>query len=154
MQNIKIEKRIMEEVEGLLKLAAFLPAGKANSLINKCGKLGQYAKKAQAMIDAPVGSLFPQPKNEPFDARDNEDIGNTYNQRKKMWAALLKGETISVVDADEFGKTRAFASRISEIRTEIRVKNMPYHLCDAWVYPGGGRSKYKRYWIIRKEEGE
>ena len=42
---------------------------------------------------------------------------------------------------------------MSEIRSEIRDKKMPYVLCDKWVYPGGGRSKYKKYWIINKPEG-
>lgn len=152
MQKIKIEKRIQEEVAGLMKLAAFLPAGKANALRNKCCKIGSYAKKAQAIIDAPVGCLFPKPKNEPFDARDNEDIANTFAQRKQMWKELLSGKVLSVVtDADRIG-TRNFASRMSEIRKEIRTENKPYILCDEWVLPGGGRSKYKRYWLMEKPE--
>jgi len=154
MQQIKIEKRIAEELDGLRKLAAFLPSGKANSLLNKCARIGKYASKAQAMVDAPVGSLFPKPHQEKFDARDNEDIANTYAQRKKMWEALLAGKRISIQDADAFGHTRAFASRMSEIRSEIRDKKMPYTLCDEWVYPGGGRSKYKRYWLMDKEVGD
>lgn len=67
MQQIKIEKRITEELEGLRKLAAFLPQGKANALLNKCAKIGSYAKKAQAMVDAPTGafSLLP-PRSRPM----------------------------------------------------------------------------------------
>lgn len=149
MQQIKIEKRIAEELEGLRKLAAFLPSGKANSLLNKCARIGKYASKAQAMVDAPVGSLFPKPHQEKFDARDNEDIASTYSQRKKMWSLLLAGKVISIEQADEIN-TRAFASRMSEIRSEIRDKNMPYILCDKWEYPGGGKAKYKKYWIIDK----
>ena len=152
MQQLKIEKRIMEEVNSILKLADLLPPGKANALRNKCGKLSQYAKKAQAMVDAPVGELFPKPVNAKFDARDNEDIANTFAQRKQMWEELLAGRVLSVVDdADRIG-TRNFASRMSEIRSEIRDKNLPYHLCDQWVLPGGGKSKYKRYWIIPKDD--
>ena len=153
MHPIKIEKRIMEEIAGLRKLAAFLPKGKANAMLNKCDKIGSYARKAQAMVDAPVGCLFPRPTRAEYDARDNEDIANTCAQRKKMWSALLKGLVISVEHADAIG-TRAFASRISEIRSEIRDKNMPYYLCDEWVYPGGGRSKFKRYWLMDKEPGK
>ena len=150
MQQIKIEKRITEELEGLRKLAQFLPSGKANALLNKCARIGKYAAKAQAMVDAPVGSLFPAPHRENYDARDNEDIGNTYKQRKRMWSMLLAGKTISIEQADQIG-TRAFASRMSEIRSEIRDKKMPYILCDKWEYPGGGRSKYKKYWITEKQ---
>ncbi len=152
MQQIKIEKRIAEELDGLRKLAAFLPSGKANSLLNKCARISKYASKAQAMVDAPVGSLFPKPHQEKFDARDNEDIASTYSQRKKMWAMLLAGKVISIEQADEIN-TRAFASRMSEIRSQIRDKNMPYVLCDKWEYPGGGKAKYKKYWIIDKPEG-
>ena len=152
MQQIKIEKRIKEELEGLRKLAAFLPSGKANSLLNKCARISKYASKAQAMVDAPVGSLFPKPHQEKFDARDNEDIAITYSQRKKMWSLLLSGKVISIENADQI-KTRAFASRMSEIRAEIRAKKMPYVLCDKWEYPGGGKAKYKKYWIIDKPEG-
>ena len=152
MQQLKIEKRITEEVESLQKLAAFLPPGKANTLRNKLSRISKYARKAQAMVDAPVGCLFQKPKNEPFDARDNDDIANTYAQRKQMWKELLEGKVLSVVkDADRIG-TRNFASRMSEIRAEIRDKQMPYVLCDEWVLPGGGRSKYKKYWIIDKPE--
>lgn len=151
MQTIKIEKRITEELTSLLKLTEYLPAGKANALRNKCAKISQYAKKAQAIMDAPVGDLFPKPVHAKFDARDNEDIGNTYAQRKQMWQELLDGRVLSVVDdADRIG-TRNFASRMSEIRSEIRDKNLPYHLCDQWVLPGGGRSKYKRYWLMDKD---
>ena len=149
MQQIKIEKRIAEELDGLRKLAAFLPSGKANALLNKCARIGKYASKAQAMVDAPVGSLFPKPHQEKFDARDNEDIASTYSQRKKMWSLLLAGKVISIENADQI-KTCAFASRMSEIRSEIRDKNMPYILCDKWEYPGGGKAKYKKYWIIDK----
>ena len=149
MQQIKIEKRIAEELEGLRKPAAFLPSGKANSLLNKCARIGKYASKAQAMVDAPVGILFPKPHQEKFDARDNEDIASTYSQRKKMWSLLLAGKVISIENADQI-KTCAFASRMSEIRSEIRDKNMPYILCDKWEYPGGGKAKYKKYWIIDK----
>ena len=152
MQQIKIVKRIAEELDGLRKLAAFLPSGKANALLNKCARIGKYARKAQAMVDAPVGTLFPKPTRADYDARDNEDIASTYSQRKKMWSLLLAGKVISIENADQI-KTRAFASRMSEIRSEIRDKKMPYVLCNKWVYPGGGRSKYKKYWIIDKPEG-
>lgn len=151
MQQMKIDKRIAEEVAGLRKLASFLPAGKANALLNKCNKIESYGRKAQAIMDAPVGSLFPKPTRANYDARDNEDIAKTYAQRKKMWNALLSGRIISIENADEFGRTKAFASRISEIRTEIRVQCKPYILCDKWEYPGDGRAKYKKYWLLDKE---
>ena len=74
MQQIKIEKRITEELDGIRKLAALLPPGKANALINKCNKISGYARKAQGMVDAPVGVLFPQPVHAGYDARTQEDM--------------------------------------------------------------------------------
>lgn len=38
--QLKIEKRIQEELEGIRKLAGLLPSGKANALLNKCSKIG------------------------------------------------------------------------------------------------------------------
>ena len=151
MQPIKIEKRIMTEVESLRKYSALLPPGASRAMQNKLARIGKYAKKAQAMVEAPPASgLAGRPVHARYDMRDNEDIANTYAQRKRMWAELLAGKVISVeTDADRIG-TCAFASRISEIRKEIRVENKPYILCDQWVIPGGGRSKYKKYWLIDK----
>lgn len=149
MQAIKIEKRIMEEVEGLRKLAAYLPAGKANALNNKCGKIIKYAKKAQAMVDAPEGNLFPQPVNARYDARDEVDMANTAKKRGALFAALLEGRIMSLENANEIGTT-AFATLMSQVRKDIEQRNLPYHLCDEWVYPGEGRSKYKKYWLISK----
>lgn len=151
MQKLKLDKRIAEEIDGILKMASLLPSGKANALRNKCAKIRNYAQKGQALIEAPVGNLFPVPTTAGYDARDNEDIANTADQRKKMWTALIAGRVISIENADEMGHTRAFASRISEIRTKTKEADCPWVLCDAWVYPGGGRSKYKKYWLIPKE---
>lgn len=147
MQKMKIEKRILAEVEGLRKLAAFLPAGKANALNNKCGKILGYAKKAQALVDAPR----PPYHNESFDARDNVDIANTAKKRGALLAALMQGRVMSLENAQEIGTT-AFATIMSQVRAEIEQKNLPFHLCDKWVYPGEGRCKYKKYWLENKTE--
>lgn len=155
MRNMKIEKRISEQVSGLRKLAEFLPAGKARALFNKCAKIESYARKAQTLVDANPGTIFPffsKAKRENFNARDGQDLANTAAQRAKMWKAMMAGRKISIEDAEEMGHTRAFASRISEIRSEIRDERKPYILCDEWVYPGDGRSKYKRYWLIKMED--
>ena len=149
MQKMKIEKRIMAEVESLRKLAAYLPAGKANALNNKCGKILGYARKAQALVDSPR----PPYRNEPFDARDEVDISATAKKRGALLAALLAGRTLSLENAQEIGTT-AFATLMSQVRAEIERRNLPYHLNDMWVYPGDGRCKYKKYWLSDKEPSE
>lgn len=63
-RNIKVEKRILHELDGIRKLAASLPTkSKQLALINRCQKVAVYAKKAQAIIDAPTGTLFREPAN-------------------------------------------------------------------------------------------
>ena len=151
MQQVKIEKRITEELESIRKMAALLPPGKGKSLLNKCDKILLTARKAQAMAEAPVGELFVRPTNAKYDARDNDDFANLASQRKKIWQELLAGRKVSIELLDEWNEHMEFHSRIAEIRKDIEVKNLPYHLCDEWVYPGEGRSKYKKYWLIAKE---
>ena len=59
---MKVEKRILHELDGIRKLAASLPTkSKQLALINRCQKVALYAKKAQAIIDAPTGTLFREP---------------------------------------------------------------------------------------------
>ena len=80
--QMKLEKRISEELDGIKKLAAFLPNGKANALLNKCNKIGSYAKKGQAMIDAPQGALFPQATHANYDGRTQEDLAALENAKR------------------------------------------------------------------------
>lgn len=152
MQQIKIEKRISEEIDGIRKLAELLPPGKARTLMNRCDKILHTARKAQAIAEAPTGELFARPVNARYDARDSDDFANLASQRKKIWDALLSGRKVSIELLDEWNQHMEFHSRIAEIRKDIEVKNLPYHLCDEWVYPGEGRSKYKKYWLIPKED--
>lgn len=149
MNTLKIEKRISEELAGLRKLAAFLPDGKRNALLNKCAKIGQYASKAQALMDNPVGNLFPEPVHAPFDAQDNVDLARRAEKRGRLLNALLAGRTMSIENADEIGTT-AFATLMSQVRAEIERKGLPYILCDTWVKPGGDRARYKKYWLMDK----
>ena len=150
MQQLKIEKRITEELDGLRKLAAYLPDGKRNALLNKCAKISGYARKAQALMDHPVGNLFPEPVHAPFDAQDNTDLARRAQKRGRLLNALLAGRTMSLEDADEIGTT-AFATLMSQVRAEIDRRGLPYVLCDKWVYPEDG-AKYKKYWLQDKTE--
>lgn len=148
---MKIEKRIAEELEGIKKMAALLPPGKANALLNKCSKIGGYAKKAQAMVDAPMGVLFPQPTHAAYDARTQEDMAAQYNVKKAVFEALKGGRKISLENSREF-KTSEMHTTICLIRQDIRNKDLPWEMCDEWYRAEDSRRPFKRYWLIPKEQ--
>lgn len=150
MQAINLEKRFEERLAVIRRQAEFLPAGKRNLVLNNCSKLATYARKAGKQL---ATAHYRGPVHQPWDARDNQDFANLDNQKKRIWAALLAGRTLSLEDAQEFG-TSQMHTHFSNIRHEIEDKHLPYTLCDEWFYPGGGRSKFKKYHlehILEKE---
>ena len=147
-QQIKIEKRIAEELDGLRKMAAFLPPGKALALRNKCDRISRYASKAQALVDSPVGSLFPA-HTANYDARTNDDMAKQAEARKAVFLALCGGRKISLLDAAEF-HTSQMHTTITKIRRDIERKHPDLELCDEWVRLEGTRP-FKSYWIVEKE---
>lgn len=146
MQQIKIEKRITEELNGLRKLAAFLTSGKANALLNKCNRISKYASKAQAMVDAPVGNLFT--RHASYDARTVEDIAAQAKAKKAVFAAMMGGRKIDLRNAAEFRLSQMHTC-IAQIRRDIKHQHPDLDLCDEWVRPAGSRP-FKRYWIVKK----
>ena len=141
MQQIKIEKRITEELDGIRKLAALLPPGKANALINKCNKISGYARKAQGMADAPVGVLFPRPVHADYDARTQEDMAAQAKCKEAVFQAMKAGRKISIDNSREF-KVGEMHNVVCCIRKDIDRKDLPW-ICatsgSAW--PGAGRSR-------------
>lgn len=148
MNHLKLEKRITAELDGIKKLAAFLPKGKANALLNKCAKIGAYARKGQALIEAPQGSLFPREVHAP-EVSTNEDIAARYVARRAIFEAM-KSRKVSLEDAERF-RVSQMHTQIHCIRREIQDKRLPWVLCDEAVQRPGRRG-YKRYWLIPKED--
>lgn len=151
MQKMKIEKRILEEIEGIRKMAALLPSGKANALQNKCNKVASYARKAQAMMDAPQGSLWPQPTNARWDDRRQEDMAAIENAKRAVFQAMTSGRKVSLKDSQEF-RTSQMHTTMTKIRRDIENRALPWVLCDQWEQ--GDKRRYKKYWLIPKEETE
>ena len=147
MQNIKIEKRITEEVDAIRKMANLLPPGKGRALLNKCDRLEQLGRKAQAMADSPVGELFPRPVHADYDARTQDDIANQMRYKKAIYEAMLNGRKVSLKDAAEF-RVSQMHTAISQIRDDINRLHPDQVLCDEWVRPDDGRP-FKRYWITK-----
>jgi len=143
MNTINIEKRFEERLAVIRRAAEGLPQGKRLLILNNCAKLAKYASVAGKQLQ--TGHY----RHAAYDARTDVDFANYATQRKKLWAALLAGRTISIEIEDEVGHIE-FHTRIHEIRREIQDKNLPYVLCDEWYHPGPGRSKYKRYWLQDK----
>lgn len=150
MQAINIEKRFEERLAVIRRQAEFLPSGKRNLVLNNCAKLSVYAKKAGKQL---ATAHRRGPVHQPWDARENQDFSNLSNQKKRIWAALLAGRVLSLENAQEFG-TSQMHTHIANIRQEIAAKHLPYTLCDEWCHPGGGRSKFKKYWLVNDLEKE
>lgn len=147
MNTINIEKRFEERLAVIRRAAEDLPTGKKNLILNNCNKLAGFARVAGKQLA--TGHY----RHAAYDARTDVDFANLASQRKKIWAALLAGRRVSIEMEDEIGHME-FHTRISEIRQEIQDKQMPYVLCDEWFYPGGNRSKYKKYWLEDKPLNE
>lgn len=147
MNTINIEKRFEERLAVIRRAAEGLPTGKKLLILNNCSKLSGYAKVAGKQLATAHTS---KPHRALYDARTDADMANEANAKKKVWAALLAGRTLSIEDQEEFsGKngTTQMHTIFCKIRQDIAAKNLPYTLCDEWVYPGGDRSKFKRYWL-------
>lgn len=150
MQIINLEKRFEERLAVIRRQAEFLPTGKRNLVLNNCAKLATYARKAGKQL---ATAHHRGPVHQPWDARESQDFVNLDSQKKRIWAALLSGRILSLENAGEFG-TSQMHTRIACIRREIEDKHLPYTFCDEWCYPGEGRSKFKKYWLVHDLEKE
>lgn len=148
MNSINIEKRFDERLAVIRRAVEGLPAGKRNLILNNCDKLAVYARKAGRQLET---AHIREPHRALYDARTNEDLANIADQKKRIWAALLAGRVLSLENAQEFG-TSQMHTHFFYIRRDIEDRGLPYILCDEWVYPGEGRSKFKRYWLQHKLE--
>ncbi len=149
-KQLKIERRIAEELDGIRKLAELLPAGKARYLINRCGQIGIYARKAQAIADAKLRTI-PAPKETAGDITTAEDIAARYNAKRAVFEAMCRGRRVSLENEDEF-RTREMHTIICFIRKDIREKGLPWVLCDQEIRPDPTRRGYKQWWLIPKNE--
>ena len=143
MNTINIEKRFEERLAVIRRAAEGLPQGKRNLILNNCAKLSKFARVAGKQLQ--VGHY----RHANYDARTEEDFKNLDNQKKRIWAALLAGRTLSLENAGEMG-TSQMHTHFAYIRREIERKNLPYVLCDEWYNPGDGRSRFKKYWLQDK----
>lgn len=150
MKTLKLEKKIAAELEGIRRLAALLPPGKCRALLNKCDRLSIISRKGQALLDTPVGCLFPA-ETHAGDITTNEDVAGRYIAKKAIFEAMMRGRRVSLEDEDEF-RTREMHTQIHCIRKEIEAKQLPWILCDEEVRPDPSRRGYKRYWLIPKED--
>lgn len=145
--QLKIEKRIQEELDGIRKIAELLPAGKRHAVLNKCSAIFGYARKAQAMVDA---SFRVKPTRAISTPTRISRPGGT-PRRPSFFEAMTRGRKLSLENEEEF-KTREMHTQMCIIRREIESKNLPWVLCDEEVRPDPKRRGYKRYWLIPKED--
>lgn len=147
MKKINIEKRAAEQIARLRKLTRDLPPGKARQLSNACDRLTSLTRKGQAIMDSPVGYLFPRPTNARYDARTQDDMAALADAKKAVFQAMLGGRKVSLKDSQEF-RTSQMHTTIAKIRQDIDRKDLPYILCDEWTEDNGRH--FKQYWITPK----
>lgn len=150
MKTLKLEQKIAAELEGIRRLAALLPPGKCRALLNRCDRISIASKKGQAIIDTPVGCLFPV-ETHAGDITTNEDVAGRYIAKKAIFEAMTRGRKISLEDSREF-KVSEMHTQIHCIRRDIERQDLPWVLCDEEVRPDPKRRGYKRYWLIPKED--
>ena len=150
MKTLKLEQKIAAELEGIRRLAVLLPPGKCRAILNRCDRIAILSRKGQAVIDAPVGCLFPR-ETHAGDIQTNEDIAARYIAKKAIFEAMTRGRKISLEDSREF-KVSEMHTQIHCIRRDIERQDLPWVLCDEEVRPDPKRRGYKRYWLIPKED--
>lgn len=129
--NYNPTKRIAEQTDRIRRIAAGLPAGKRNALLNACGYIDLHARKR-------TDYTAPDPKEE------STAIGDRYNSEKAIIAALLSGRELSHYDRDEF-RTTEWHTRICGVRKILARQYPQYILRDRTA--SDGRHPYKIYWI-------
>ena len=144
--KLQIEKRMNDEIADIRKMADLLPRGKRSALINKLGKLSNYARKAQAIADTHLHV----PVHADYDARTTDDMAAQAEAKQAVFEAMKAGRKVSLRDGREFHHSQMHTV-VCKIRQDIYRKNLPYEMCDEWVRPEGTRP-FKRYWLIPKAE--
>lgn len=67
-------------------------------------------------------------------------------QNKLILDLLLSGEVLTGLDALSRVGTMKLATRIGEIKEELRGKQSSIIIRDGWIHAPNGK-KYKKYWI-------
>ena len=123
-------RRITEQTERIRRIAALLPAGQRNTLLNACGTIEMHARRYDTSEHFPTGM------------QQHDAIRDRALATRRIVAALLSGRTLSYRDAAEF-RTSEFHTRIVDARHLIEDKYPEYRLESAWAADG----RYKLYWI-------
>ena len=151
--NMKITKRIDEQLRDIRALVRELPAGKRNSVLNKCDKIAVIATKVESLVRGRIeeqqGDLFAE--QHAGNIETNSDIIAHYNAKQAVFEAMCRGRRVSLEDEDEF-RTREMHTTICYIRKDIERKGLPWILCDREIRPDPSRRGYKQWWLIPKPE--
>ena len=128
--TINYAKRTAEQTAIIKRIAATLPAGQKNSLLNAAGKLELLARKE---IEIPVQK---QPAQ--------DAILDHYASTKAIVSALLAGRKLSFLDMREFN-TCEFHSRICDAKKIILRQYPQYDFHADWTYDM--KHPYKTYYL-------
>lgn len=79
----------------------------------------------------------------------SQQIADRYIAKQAIFAALKNGREISMLDSQEFEVSQMHTT-ITNIRAEIREKNLPYVLKDRWITFGKYNKRCKAYSLEHK----
>lgn len=74
----------------------------------------------------------------------SQQIADRYIAKQAIFNALKSGREISMLDSQEF-EVSQMHTQITNIRAEIRDKNLPYILKDRWITFGQHGKRCKAY---------
>lgn len=66
--------------------------------------------------------------------------------RKQIWEALLQGQHLTIVSAQDLCGTRDLRSNICMLRQRIEEQNLPYVIRDKWLTINRS-TRIKEYWM-------
>lgn len=146
MNNIKIDKRLAEEVASIrnrVNKSKTMTLGERHAILNRLAAIERHGKRCAAQLN--VGHY----RTAAYDARTQQDFEAQAKAKKAVFEALLAGQRVDLTRSAEF-RISQMHTTIAKIRRDITSKGLPYQLCDEWFRPVDGRP-YKQYWLVPDE---
>lgn len=132
----------MKDINSILQnirlLAADLPAGARNTIVNRCDKIAVAHRRGRAYKENTDGEMT------------QKQIADRYIAKKAILDAMIAGREVSFLDSKEF-KVSEMHTQMCVIRQDIERKALPYTLSSRWITFGEEGKRCKAYRIIHHE---
>lgn len=138
---------LMKAIDAVRREAASaLPRGEARRLNNYADQMAvairRYERRrSHNSITSPTAE----------DLSTSRQIADRYIAKKAIFAALMQGRRISLLNSKEF-KVSEMHTQMHCIRTDIEDKALPVELNSRWIECGTAGKRCKEYWLEEKTE--